>query len=234
MQTLVHRNKTLFFLLVILKSLLLSACGATPPSDSSGFCTNLGEQRTFEEKFEMCLQRDGVLAWFSEGPEVQRLIAAGRSVARIASSDIDSWETFLSKIKFDKDNDLNLIWDNLISSDLLASSISVAAKDDPRWDNLQLAIGKFQVAERNWKTATDDWADLGIRAIKNREYISVQERQQATKHMNKASEKMESIFDYEVIPSLKPFISSMLLNIGIPDETMAVNLTIQYLKNSKQ
>jgi hypothetical protein len=52
--------------------------------------------------------------------------------------------------------------------------------------------------------------------------------------MNKASEKMESIFDYEVIPSLKPFISSMLLNIGIPDETMAVNLTIQYLKNSKQ
>jgi hypothetical protein len=233
MQTLVHRNKILSFLLLILNCLLLSACSATPPYDSNGFCTNLGEHRTFEDKLEICLKRDEILAWFSEGPEVQSLIAAGRSVARVAASDTDSWDNFLSKIEFDKENDLNLIWDDLISSDLLTSSISVAAKGDPRWDNLQLAMGKFQVAERNWKYAMDDWADLGIRAIKNGEYISVQERQQATKYMNRASAKMDSVFDYEVIPSLRPFISSMLINIGITDETTAVNLTIQYLKNSE-
>ena len=227
-------QKRKLFAVMLSSSLLLismSSCGSKAPTDSNGFCPKVGETRFAEGLLEICLLRDMKSAWFSNGPEMQALVAAGRSITRIAASDTDAWTTFVDEMNLITDSDRTLVWDNLTSTELLAKSISIVGGSDPRWDGLQISLGKFQSAEANWKLAVDNWAQLGIQAIRNKESISYEERRKATKTMNDASNEMESIFDYEVAPNLKPFISSMLRRIGVQDETTAVKLTFEYLKN---
>ena len=211
--------------------IFMSSCGSKAPSDSNGFCPTPGDARLMDGVLEICLIRDTKSAWFSQGPEIDALVAAGRSVTRIAASDTDAWSTFVDKLNLITDADRTLAWGNLTSTNLLANSISIASEDDPRWDSLKISIGKFQSAEANWKLALDDWAQLGIQAIRNKDSVSYEERRKATKIMNDANDKMDSIFDYEVAPNLKPFILSMLRRIGVQDETTAVKLTFEYLKN---
>lgn len=210
--------------------IFMSSCGSKAPSDSNGFCPTPGDARLMDGVLEICLIRDTKSAWFSQGPEIDALVAAGRSVTRIAASDTDAWSAFVGELNLITDADRALVWDNLTSTDFLANSISIASADDPRWDSLKISIGKFQSAEANWKLALDDWSQLGIQAIRNKESVSLEERRSATKLMNDASNKMESIFDYEVAPNLKPFISSMLGKIGVQEEATAVKLTFRYLK----
>jgi len=107
---------------------------------------------------------------------------------------------------------------------------SEVSADDQRWDDLQVSLGKFQSAEANWKLAIDDWSQLAFREIKDKGSVTFEERRRVNKIMNDAADKMENIFDYEVAPNLKPFISSKLSEIGIQNETTAVKLTFAYLK----
>jgi hypothetical protein len=207
----------------------VSSCGSKAPSDSNGFCPKVGDTRLDKGFLEICLLRDKKFAWFSKSPEIDSLVAVGRSIARIAASDTDAWNTLLDELNLNTDADSSLVWHNLKSTEFLTKSISIVAADDQSWDELQVSLGKFQSAEANWKLATDDWSQLGIRAILNKESISFDERQKATKEMNDAADRMQNIFDYEVAPNLKPFISSILRKIGIQDETMAVKLTLKYL-----
>ena len=228
------RRGTKLFTALLLSFLLLisvSSCGSKAPADSNGFCPILGKTSLTNGVLDICLLRDTKSAWFSKGPEIDALVSAGRSLAIIAASDTDAWSTFVDKLNLITDADRTLAWGNLTSTNLLANSISIASEDDPRWDSLKISIGKFQSAEANWKLALDDWAQLGIQAIRNKESVSYEERRKATKIMNDAYDKMESIFDYEVAPNLKPFILSMLRRIGVQDETTAVKLTFEYLKN---
>lgn len=223
-------RKPILFCLVILLVLVSSSCSRKPPIESSGYCSEIGQTRYLDETFEVCLQKGADLAWFSEGSEIEMLIAVGRSVARIEANNSDVWEALLNKLNLVTEADKALVWDNLISTDLLAKAISKVSADDQRWDDLQVSLGKFQSAEANWKLAIDDWSQLAIREIKDKGSVTFEERRRVNKIMNDAADKMENIFDYEVAPNLKPFISSKLSEIGIQNETTAVKLTFAYLK----
>ncbi len=226
-----NQRRKLFVVLLTFSLILISvsSCGSKAPSDSNGFCPKVGDTRLEEGTLEICLLREENSAWFSKSPEIDSLVAAGRSITRIAASDTDAWSTLLDELNLTTDADRSFVWDNLTSTESLTKAISIVAAYDPRWDQLQVSLGKFQSAEANWKLAIDDWSQLGIRAIRDKESISFEERRKATKVMNDAADKSGNIFAYEVAPNLKPFISSMLKKIGIQDEIMAVKLTFQYL-----
>lgn len=224
-------KKPILFCLVILLVVGSSSCGKKLPIGSSGYCSEVGQTRLLDNRFEVCLQKESDLAWFSEGPEIDILIAVGRSIVKVAASDTDTWEVFLNKLNLVTEEERTLVWENLTSTDLLAKSISKVSADNQRWDPLQISIGKYQSAEKDWLQALDDWSQLAVDVANKIKQHSFQERQAAMDAMNKASEKMESIFDYEVTPNLQPFISSKLAEIGLDNENYAAQLTLKILKD---
>lgn len=210
----------------------LSGCSSSPPSDSSGFCTKPGDVREFKSAFEICLQRDDFLAWFSKGSEIEKMLTIGRIVFyRAAKTSNLEWEKLVSQLNIDMESDGVLVGRELWVETGLIESISTVAGGEPRWDSLLVALGKFESASASYDAAFSDWFQLVTREVRSRGSVSARERLDLTQRMNQAEDTKTRLFLQTLVPEFKPFVSAKLEEIGIQNEFEAAELTLQYLKS---